>query len=313
MDSIREFKRKYGQKNKKNNDTLYKMDWFDNDNFDNMIARQKSIKINLPKEKRVSPPKEKRVSPPKEKKVSPPKEKRVSPPKEAKVVAMRVKERPPKFIPKMPLLDEKIDLEDMASSLPPSSPPPSSFPPPPSSSYSSKFRIINPLSPRSKKMRKDLEDQRKQTARDRPVSPKVVITNPNPLRLNMTRRPRGIDASVDIEDTARFPLGRTMHNCSRLVDNCQRISQAHNRGSFSILYNDDTEKVFSTFGHLVKFITDDYMTKNRGRIPHHQRPMYEAKVINTLTENGLTARGIKTRKYNKKRKVTKRKGRKGRK
>ena len=283
------------------------MDWFDNDNFDNMIARQKSKKINLPKEKRVSPPKEKRVSPP----------------KEAKVVAMRVKERPPKFIPKMSLLDEKIDLEDMASSLssisPPSSsfppPPPSSLPPPPppSSSYSSKFRIINPLSPRSKKMRKDLEDQRKQTARDRPVSPKVVITNPNPLRLNMSRRPRGIDASVDIEDTARFPLGRTMHNCSRLVDNCQRISQAHNRGSFSILYNDDTEKVFSTFGHLVKFITDDYMTKNSGRIPHHQRPMYEAKVINTLTENGITARGIKTRKYNKKRKVTKRKGRKGRK
>ena len=307
MDSISEFTRKYEQKNKKNNDTLYKMDWFDNDNFDNMIARQKSKKINLPKEKRVSPPKEKRVSPP----------------KEAKVVAMRVKERPPKFIPKMSLLDEKIDLEDMASSLssisPPSSsfppPPPSSLPPPPppSSSYSSKFRIINPLSPRSKKMRKDLEDQRKQTARDRPVSPKVVITNPNPLRLNMSRRPRGIDASVDIEDTARFPLGRTMHNCSRLVDNCQRISQAHNRGSFSILYNDDTEKVFSTFGHLVKFITDDYMTKNSGRIPHHQRPMYEAKVINTLTENGITARGIKTRKYNKKRKVTKRKGRKGRK
>ena len=307
MDSISEFTRKYEQKNKKNNDTLYKMDWFDNDNFDNMIARQKSKKINLPKEKRVSPPKEKRVSPP----------------KEAKVVAMRVKERPPKFIPKMSLLDEKIDLEDMASSLssisPPSSsfppPPPSSLPPPPppSSSYSSKFRIINPLSPRSKKMRKDLEDQRKQTARDRPVSPKVVITNPNPLRLNMSRRPRGIDASVDIEDTARFPLGRTMHNCSRLVDNCQRISQAHNRGSFSILYNDDTEKVFSTFGHLVKFITDDYMTKNRERIPHHQRPMYEAKVINTLTENGITARGIKTRKYNKKRKVTKRKGRKGRK
>ena len=311
------------KKIKKNNDTLYKMDWFDNDNFDNMIARQKSKKVNLPKEKRVSPPKEKRVSPP----------------KEAKVVAMRVKERPPKFIPKMSLLDEKIDLEDMASSIsppsisppsisppssslppsfppPPSSlpPPPSSFPPPPpSSSYSSKFRIINPLSPRSKKMRKDLEDQRKQSARDRPVSPKVVITNPNPLRLNMTRRPRGIDASVDIEDTARFPLGRTMHNCSRLVDNCQRISQAHNRGSFSILYNDDTEKVFSTFGHLVKFITDDYMTKNSGRIPHHQRPMYEAKVINTLTENGITARGIKTKKNNKKRKVTKRKGRKGRK
>jgi hypothetical protein len=310
MDSISECKRKYGQKIKKNNDTLYKMDWFDNDNFDNMIARQKSKKVNLPKEKRVSPPKEKRVSPPKEK--------RVSPPKEAKVVAMRVKERPPKFIPKMPLLDEKIDLEDMASSLssispPPSSFPPSSFPPPPSSSYSSKFRIINPLSPRSKKMRKDLEDQRKQSARDRPVSPKVVITNPNPLRLNMTRRPRGIDASVDIEDTARFPLGRTMHNCSRLVDNCQRILQAHNRGSFSILYNDDTEKVFSTFGHLVKFITDDYMTKNRERIPHHQRPMYEAKVINTLTENGITARGIKTKKNNKKRKVTKRKGRKGRK
>ena len=301
MDSISEFTRKYEQKNKKNNDTLYKMDWFDNDNFDNMIARQKSKKINLPKEKRVSPPKEKRVSPP----------------KEAKVVAMRVKERPPKFIPKMSLLDEKIDLEDMASSLssisPPSSsfppPPPSSLPPPPppSSSYSSKFRIINPLSPRSKKMRKDLEDQRKQTARDRPVSPKVVITNPNPLRLNMSRRPRGIDASVDIEDTARFPLGRTMHNCSRLVDNCQRISQAHNRGSFSILYNDDTEKVFSTFGHLVKFITDDYMTKNRERIPHHQRPMYEAKVINTLTENGITARGIKTRKNNKKRKGTRRK------
>ena len=34
MNSISEFKRKYGKKNKKNNDTLYKMDWFDNDNFD---------------------------------------------------------------------------------------------------------------------------------------------------------------------------------------------------------------------------------------------------------------------------------------
>ena len=43
MNSIAEFKRKYIKKtDKKNNDTLYKMDWFDNDNFDNMIARSRN-------------------------------------------------------------------------------------------------------------------------------------------------------------------------------------------------------------------------------------------------------------------------------
>ena len=52
MNSISEFKRKYGKKNKKNNDTLYKMDWFDNDNFDNMIARSRN-------RSRKSPPVEK--------------------------------------------------------------------------------------------------------------------------------------------------------------------------------------------------------------------------------------------------------------
>jgi len=155
-------------------------------------------------------------------------------------------------------------------------------------------------------MRKDVSDAKLAA---RLLEPKVAITNPNPLRLNMTRRPRGIDAEVDIEDTTRFPLGRTIHECSRLVDNCQSISQARNRGSYSIIYNDGTEKLFSTFGHLVKFITDEYMTKNRERIPHHQRPIQEARVINTLSKNGITARGVKTRKNNKKRKGTKRKGR----
>jgi hypothetical protein len=246
MNSISEFKRKYGQKNKKNNDTLYKMDlWFDNDNFDNMIARPKN-------RSRKSPPVKKSSSP-----------------------------------------REQSSLKEIAAVN------------------------LEELSPKTRKMRKDLEDQRKQAARDRPVSPTVAITNPNPLRLNMSRSVRypSIDASVDIEDTTRFPIGRSMHECSRLVDNCKSITQLKNRGAYSIVYNDGTENVFGTFNSLVKFITDDYMTKNRGRIPHHQRPMHEARVINTLTENGITARGIKTRKNNKKRKGTRRKGtrRKGKK
>lgn len=262
MNSIAEFKRKYGQKNKKNNDTLYKMDlWFDNDNFDNMIARSRN-------RSRKSPPAEKSSSPRKEKAV------------EVAVAA--------------------VNLEELVPSK-----------------KTSSIIVINPLSPRTRKMRKDLEDQRKQAARDRPVSPTVAITNPNPLRLNMSRSVRypSIDASVDIEDTTRFPIGRSMHECSRLVDNCKSITQLKNRGAYSIVYNDGTENVFGTFDSLVKFITDDYMTKNRKRIPHHQRPMHEARVINTLTENGITARGIKTRKNNKKRKGTRRKGtkRKGKK
>ena len=176
----------------------------------------------------------------------------------------------------------------------------------------SKIVIINPVSPRTIKMRKDLEEQRKQSARDRPISPKVAITNPNPLRLNMSRRSKIIDASIDIEDTTRFPIGRTKHNCFNIISNCRSITQANHRGSYSILYNDGHEIVIPTFNQLVKFITDDYMTTNSGRIPHHQRPMHEARVINTLTDNGITAaaRGVKTRKNNKKRKGTKRKGRK---
>lgn len=273
MDSIAEFKRKYGQKNKKNNDTLYKMDWFDNDNFDNMIARPKN-------RSRKSPPVEKVVA------------------DRSKSSSPRSKSRSSKDKSLLKEIVAAVNLEELV--VP--------------SKKASSIVIINPLSPRTKKMRKDLEEQRKQAARDRPVSPKVAITNPNPLRLNMSRRLRhqGIDASVDIEDTTKFPLGRTMHECSRLVHNCQNISQTKNRSSFSVVYNDGSEKVFSTFDHLVKFITDEYMTKNRGRIPHHQRPMHEARVINTLTDNGITAaaRGVKTRKNNKKRKGTKRKGRK---
>jgi hypothetical protein len=276
MDSIAEFKRKYGQKNKKNNDALYKMDWFDNDNFDNMIARPRN-------RSRKSPPVE----------------------KAAVVAVVRSKSNSPRSKSrsskeKSPLKEivAAVNLEELV--VP--------------SKKASSIVIINPLSPRTRKMRKDLEEQRKQAARDRPVSPKVAITNPNPLRLHMTNqvRPSGISSKTNIEDTTKFPLGRTMHECSRLVHNCQNISQTTNRGAYTIIYNDGSEKVFSTFDHLVKFITDDYMTKNRGRIPHHQRPMHEARVINTLTENGITAaaRGVKTRKNNKKRKSTKRNGRK---
>lgn len=129
--------------------------------------------------------------------------------------------------------------------------------------------------------------------------------------MSRSLRHQGIDASVDIENITRFPLGRTMHECSRLVHNCQNISQTKNRSAYTIIYNDGSEKVFPTFDRLVTFITDDYMTRNRGRIPHHQRPIHEARVINTLTDNGITAaaRGVKTRKNNK-RKGTKRKGRK---
>lgn len=266
MDSIAEFKRKYIKKtDKKNNDTLYKMDWFDNDNFDNMIRSKKS------------PPVKKSSSPRKEKVVE--------------VVAVRSKSRSSKEKSPLKEIVAAINLEELVVPT----------------TRESKIVIINPVSPRTRKMRKDVSDAKLAA---RLLEPKVAITNPNPLRLNMTRRPRGIVAEVDIEDTTRFPLGRTIHECSRLVDNCQSISQARNRGSYSIIYNDGTEKLFSTFGHLVKFITDEYMTKNRERIPHHQRPIQEARVINTLSENGITAaaRGVKTRKNNKKRKGTKRKG-----
>jgi hypothetical protein len=242
MDSIAEFKRKYGQKNKKNNDTLYKMDlFFDNDNFDNMIARPRN-------RSRKSPPVE-------------------------KAVAVRSKSSSPRS--KSKSSKEKSPLKEIVAKV-------------------------------------NLEELVPTT-----IESKVAITNPNLLRLNMSRsmKHKSIDASVDIEDTTRFPIGRSMHECSRLVDNCKSITQLKNRGAYSIVYNDGTENVFGTFDSLVKFITDDYMTKNRGRIPHHQRPMHEARVINTLTQNGITARGIKTRKNNKKRKDTRRKGtrRKGRK
>ena len=279
MDSINEFKRKYGQKNKKNNDTLYKMDWFDNDNFDNMIARSRN-------RSRKSPPVEKSSSPRKEKAVE--------------VAAVRSKSSSPRSKSrsskeKNPLKEivAEINLEELV--VP--------------SKKASSIVIINPLSPRTRKMRKERDKQRMLELDEEMRKLKVANTNPNPLRLNMSRslRHQGIDASVDIEDTTKFPLGRTMHECSRLVHNCQNISQTKNRSSFSVVYNDGSEKVFSTFDHLVKFITDEYMTKNRGRIPHHQRPMHEARVINTLTENGITARGIKTRKNNKKRKGTRRK------
>ena len=179
----------------------------------------------------------------------------------------------------------------------------------------SKIKIINPLSPRTKTMRKERDKQRMLELDEEMRKPKVPITNPNPLRLNMTRsiRHHGIDDSVDIEDTTKFPLGRTMHECSRLVNDCRSISQLNNRGAYTIIYNkDSTEKVIPTFNQLVKFITDDYMTTNRGRIPHHQRPIHEARVINTLIKNGIVpaATGIQTKKNNKKRKGTRRKRKK---
>ena len=269
MNSIAEFKRKYIKKtDKKNNDTLYKMDWFDNDNFDNMIARSRN-------RSRKSPPVEKAAVADRSKSSSP-----------------RSKSRSSKEKNPLKEIVAAVNLEELVVPT----------------TRESKIVIINPLSPRTRKMRKDVSDAKLAA---RLLEPKVAITNPNPLRLNMTRRPRGIDARVDIEDTTRFPLGRTIHECSRLVDNCQSISQARNRGSYSIIYNDGNEQVFPTFAQLVTFITDDYMTKNRGRIAHHQRPIQEARVINTLSENGITAaaRGVKTRKNNKKRKGTKRKGR----
>jgi hypothetical protein len=127
----------------------------------------------------------------------------------------------------------------------------------------------------------------------------------------MTRRPRGIDASVDIEDTTRFPLGRTMHNCGGVIPNCRYITQLNNRGSYSILYTNGTEKVFPSFAQLVTFITDEYMDNTY--VPYARRVEHENRIRQTLFNNGIQARGIKTRKNNKKRKGTKRKGRKGRK
>ena len=291
MDSISEFKRKYGQKNKKNNDTLYKMDWFDNDHFDNMIARSRN-------RSRKSPPAEKSSSPRKEKAVA----------VEVEVAVDRSKSNSPgsksrSSKEKSPLKEivAEVNLEELIAP----------------SKKASSIVIINPLSPRTRKMRKERDKQRMLELDEEMRKLKVANTNPNPLRLNMSRSVRypSIDASVDIEDTTRFPIGRSVHECSRLVDNCRSITQLKNKGAYSIVYNDGTENVFGTFDSLVKFITDDYMTKNRKRIPHHQRPMHEARVINTLTENGITARGIKTRKNNKKRKGTRRKGtkRKGKK
>ena len=197
MDSIAEFKRKYGQKNKKNNDTLYKMDWFDNDNFDNMIARPRN-------RSRKSPPVEKAVA------------------DRSKSSSPRSKSRSSKEKSPLKEIVAAVNLEELV--VP--------------SKKASSIVIINPLSPRTRKMRKDVSDAKLAA---RLLEPKVAITNPNPLRLNMTRRPRGIDARVDIEDTTRFPLGRTIHECSRLVDNCQSISQARNRGSYSIIYNDGND------------------------------------------------------------------------
>ena len=173
----------------------------------------------------------------------------------------------------------------------------------------SKIVIINPVSPRTIKMRKDLEEQRKQSARDRPISPKVAITNPNPLRLNMSRRSKIIDASIDIEDTTRFPIGRTKHNCFNIISNCRSITQANHRGSYSILYNDGHEIVIPTFNQLVKFITDDYMTTRK--VPYNKRAELETRIREFLNNNEITAAAkggyIKTRK-NKKHKGTKRKG-----
>ena len=99
-----------------------------------------------------------------------------------------------------------------------------------------------------------------------------------------------------------------MHDCSKLVDNCKSISQLKNRGAYSIIYNDGSEKVFSSFRQLLAFIIDNYMTTYR--VPYLQRAEHENRIIQTLTNNGITARGVKTRKYNKKRKGTNRKGRK---
>ena len=213
MNSIAEFKRKYIKKtDKKNNDTLYKMDWFDNDNFDNMIARSRN-------RSRKSPPVEKSSSPRKEKAVE--------------VAAVRSKSSSPRSKSrsskeKNPLKEivAAVNLEELVVPT----------------TRESKIVIINPLSPRTRKMRKERDKQR-MLELDEEMR-KLKVANPNPLRLNMTRRPRGIDARVDIEDTTRFPLGRTIHECSRLVDNCQSISQARNRGSYSIIYNDGNEQVF---------------------------------------------------------------------
>ena len=165
----------------------------------------------------------------------------------------------------------------------------------------SKIVILNPLSPRTRKLRKDVSDAKLAA---RLLEPKVPITNPNPLRLNMTRR---INAGVNIEDT-RVPLGRTMHNCGGVIPNCKSISQMKDSGSYSILYNNGTEKVFSTFGHLVTFITDTYMDNN-SYTPYAKRAGHENRIRQTLLDNGITARGTKTKK-NRGKRTKRRKGRK---
>jgi len=161
----------------------------------------------------------------------------------------------------------------------------------------SKIVILNPLSPRTRKLRKDASDAKLAA---RLLEPKVPITNPNPLRLNMTRR---LNAGVD--DTTRFSHGRTMHNCGGVIPNCKSITQMKDRGSYSILYTNGTEKVFSTFGHLVTFITDEYMDNNS--VPYRRRAEHENRIRQTLFDNGITARGTKTRK-NRGKRINRRKG-----
>ncbi len=267
MDSIAEFTRKYGPKNKKNNSASYKMeDW-----FENMFQQPKTKKSS-------SPRKEKAVE----------------------VAAVRSKSSSPRSksrsskekSPLKEIVAAAVNLEELVVPT----------------TRESKIRIINPLSPRTRKMRKEVSDAK---LAEMLLKPHVKMASSNPLRLNMTRRPRGIDASVNIEDTSRFPLGRTMHNCGGVIPNCRYITQLNNRGSYSILYTNGTEKVFPSFAQLVTFITDGYMDNTY--VPYARRTEHETRVEKTLAKNGITAEGIKTRKNNKKRKGTKRKGRKWRK
>ena len=266
MDSIADFKRKYGPKNKKNNSASYKMeDW-----FENMFQQPKTKKSS-------SPRKEKAVE----------------------VAAVRSKSSSPRSksrsskekSPLKEIVAAVVNLEELVPTT-----------------RESKIRIINPLSPRTRKMRKEVSDAK---LAEMLLKPHVKMASSNPLQLNMTKRPGGIHASVDIEDTTKFPLGRTMHNCGGVIPNCRYITQLNNRGSYSILYTNGTEKVFPSFAQLVTFITDEYMDNTY--VPYARRAEHENRIRQTLFNNGIQARGIKSRKNNKKRKGTKRKGRKGRK
>jgi hypothetical protein len=135
-------------------------------------------------------------------------------------------------------------------------------------------------------------------------------TKSNPLRLHVAKSNRlgGISAGIDIENTGQFQIGRTLHNCSQLINNCANITQTSNRGAYTIIYNNGAEHVFGSFEKLVTYILNAYMRAH----PRQNRQAEESRIINTLIENGI-AKGKQTKKRRGRRTGTQKGRRNGRK